>query len=118
MLLLLFLNYSLKSLSGYCLFHSHPFADSPEAIKNRNGRLNLVQRGMKDLMYPDNVIKMFATSNIEKFSEAISRSKEIASSIPGEGIISVLRGMIVEAIQVGIDGKGNCSLFMDSGFNG
>jgi 3-oxoadipate enol-lactonase len=45
-------------------------------------------------MYPDNIIKMFAPSNVDKYSEALQRSKEIASRIPGEGIIAVLNGMM------------------------
>ena len=45
-------------------------------------------------MYPDNVTRMFAPSNLDKFSEALQRSKEIASQIPGDGIIAVLNGMM------------------------
>ena len=51
-------------------------------------------------MYPDNVIRMFASSNLEKFSEALQRSKDIASRIPGEGIIAVLNGMMTQTIKV------------------
>jgi pimeloyl-ACP methyl ester carboxylesterase len=81
-------------LSGYCLFHSQPFADSPEALEKRNREIEIVKRGKKNLMYPDNVIRMFAPSNLEKFSGALERSKEIASRIPGDGIIAVLKGMM------------------------
>jgi pimeloyl-ACP methyl ester carboxylesterase len=81
-------------LSGYCLFHSHPFSDSPEAIEKRIREIVIVRAGKKHLMYPDNVTRMFAPSNIDKFSEALQRSKEIASKIPGEGIIAVLSGMM------------------------
>jgi hypothetical protein len=45
-------------------------------------------------MYPDNVTMMFAASNLNKFPEALQRSKEIASRIPGDGIIAVLNGMM------------------------
>jgi pimeloyl-ACP methyl ester carboxylesterase len=81
-------------LSGYCLFHSQPFADTPEAIEKRKREIGIVKAGKKDLMYPDNVIRMFATSNLEKYSGALQRSKEIASQIPGDGIVAVLNGMI------------------------
>ena len=81
-------------LSGYCLFHSHPFPDSPEAIDKRKREIAIVKAGKKHLMYPDNVIRMFAPQNIDKNSEALQRSKEIASKIPGEGIIAVLNGMM------------------------
>jgi len=87
-------------LSGYCLFHSHPFPDSPEAIDKRKREIAIVKAGKKHLMYPDNVIRMFAPSNIEKNSEALRRSKEIASKIPGEGIIAVLNGMMQRPSRV------------------
>jgi pimeloyl-ACP methyl ester carboxylesterase len=93
-------------LSGYCLFHSHPFADSPEAVINREREIKLVKAGRKDMMYPDNVSKMFASSNLINFAEAFQRSKQIASSISGEGIISVLRGMILRPSRLSIIEEG------------
>jgi pimeloyl-ACP methyl ester carboxylesterase len=81
-------------LSGYCLFHSQPFADTPEALEKREREILIVKAGKKELMYPENVTRMFSTLNLEKFSEALQRSKEIASQIPGEGIIAVLNGMV------------------------
>jgi pimeloyl-ACP methyl ester carboxylesterase len=103
---LAFLELFPKYLKGYCLFHSHPLADSPEAINNRNREINLVQKGMKDLMYPGNVTKMFASSNVELFHESIQRSKDLSSSIPGEGIVSVLKGMISRPSRLDLMEKG------------
>jgi len=82
-------------LFGYSLFHSHPFPDSPEAIEKRKREIAIVKAGKKDLIYPDNVLRMFANSNIKKFSEPLMRLKDIASRIPGEGIIAVLNGMMI-----------------------
>jgi len=93
-------------LSGYCLFHSHPLPDSPEAIEKRIGEIMIVKAGKKHLMYPDNVTKMFAPSNIEKYSEALERLKEIASQIPGEGIIAVLNGMRQRPSRIGVMEEG------------
>jgi hypothetical protein len=62
--------------------------------------------GKKNLMYPDNVLKMFAVSNLEKFPYAVQRSKDIASLIPGEGIIAVLNGMMIRPSRLS---------FMESG---
>jgi len=91
---LAFLEMFPERLSGYSLFHSHPFADPPEAIEKRQREIAIVMAGKKDLMYPDNVTRMFASSNIEKYQDALQRSKDIASRIPGDGIIAVLKGMI------------------------
>ena len=91
---LAFLELFPEMLTGYCLFHSHPFNDSKEALKKREREIILVKEGKKDILYPDNISKMYATSNLQKFPEDIERSKQIASSIPGEGIIAVLKGMM------------------------
>lgn len=80
-------------LTGYCLFHSQPFSDSPEAIEKRLREIAIVKAGKKELMYPDNIVRMYAPLNLEKFSGSLLKSKEIASRIPGEGIIAVLNGM-------------------------
>jgi pimeloyl-ACP methyl ester carboxylesterase len=82
-------------LTGYCLFHSQPFSDPPAVVDKRKREIEIVKMGKKNLMYPDNVIRMFATSNLEKFASALQQSKDIASRLPGEGIIAVLNGMIV-----------------------
>jgi pimeloyl-ACP methyl ester carboxylesterase len=84
-----------EHLLGYCLFHSQPFSDPPEVIEKRKREIEIVKMGKKNLMYPDNVIRMFAASNLEKFAGALQRSKDIAALLPGEGIIALLNGMIM-----------------------
>jgi len=83
------------NLSGYCLFHSQPFADPPAVIEKRRREIAVVKAGKKDLMYPDNIERMFAPLNLKNFSLALERSKNIASRLPGEGIIAMLNGMII-----------------------
>ncbi len=91
---LAFLELFPESLSGYSLFHSHPFADTPEIIRKREREINLIRAGKKDLIWPENIKRMFAPSGLEKFTNEIQRSGSIASAIPGEAIIGVLKGMI------------------------
>jgi pimeloyl-ACP methyl ester carboxylesterase len=81
-------------LSGYVLFHSHPHADTPEAIARRNREIAVVRAGRKNIMYPGNVSMMFARENLKLMPEALERSGKIASRNPGEGIIALLNGMI------------------------
>lgn len=81
-------------LSGYVLFHSHPHADSPEAIDRRNREIAVVRAGRKNIMYPGNVSMMFAKENLKSMAGELERSKKIASRNPGEGIIAMLNGMI------------------------
>jgi pimeloyl-ACP methyl ester carboxylesterase len=89
-----------ESLLGYCLFHSQPFADTPEALEKRKREIEIVKTGKKNLMYPDNVVKMFATTNLERFAVALQKSKDIASKLPGEGIIAILNGMMMRPSRV------------------
>jgi pimeloyl-ACP methyl ester carboxylesterase len=103
---LAFLELYPESLSGYCLLHSHPFADSPEAVEKREREIKIVNAGKMDLMYPENVARMFAEKNLEKFAEALMRSREIASRIPGQGIISVLKGMIARPSRLSVMEEG------------
>lgn len=93
-------------LSGYCLFHSHPLPDSPEIIEKRKKDISTVLAGKKDLMFPDNIERMFASLNLDKFKDAVKRSKRIASTIPGNGIIAILKGMMKRPSRVGIMEEG------------
>ncbi len=85
-------NYPQK-LSGFSLFHSHPFADTPETIANRNREIELVKQGKKDLIFHVNIPKAFANDNIEKLKYKIEQATRIASLTPDAGIIAVLEGM-------------------------
>jgi pimeloyl-ACP methyl ester carboxylesterase len=96
-----------EMLAGYCLFHSHPLADTTEAIEKREREITLVKGGKKDLMYPENIAKMYGPPNIQKFASELQRSKEIASSISGEGIIAVLKGMIARPSRLAVMEKGS-----------
>lgn len=95
-----------EMLSGYCLFHSHPLADTIEALEKREREITLIKAGKKDLMYPENIAKMYAAVNLNKFKDALKRSKEIASSISGEGIIAVLRGMMARPSRLAVMEEG------------
>jgi pimeloyl-ACP methyl ester carboxylesterase len=99
-----------EMLSGYCLFHSHPLADTREALEKREREIALVKAGRKDLMYPGNIAKMYAAANLNRFPDALKRSKEIASSISGEGIIAVLRSMMMRSSRLAVmeEGKVPC----------
>jgi pimeloyl-ACP methyl ester carboxylesterase len=103
---LAFLEFFPDSLSGYCLFHSHPLSDTPETIGKRMLEITMVHAGKKELVYSGNVIRMFANSNLERFSDALRRSKEIASQIQGEGIIAVLNGMMARPSRLSVMEEG------------
>lgn len=91
---LAFLELYTGMLKGYCLFHSHPFADKPETIEKREKEIKIVRAAKKYLLYHENISQMFAKANLDKFGEYLQRSKDIASTISDEGIIAVLNGMM------------------------
>jgi pimeloyl-ACP methyl ester carboxylesterase len=95
-----------SKLSGYVLFHSQPLADSPEATIKREHEIALAEEGKKDLFYPGNIKKMFAPPNLDKLHEQLRRATRIASSISGEAITSVLRGMMKRPARISVIEKG------------
>ena len=97
-------------LKGYCLFHSHPFADSPETLTKREREIKIVMSGKKYLIYSENIQAMFASPNLSTFSEAVSRSNDIASGIGDEGIIAALKGMMSRPSRVGVMEAGKIPL--------
>jgi len=107
---LAFLEFFPEKLTGYCLFHSQPFADQPAAIEKRRREIEIVKAGKKELMYPDNVERMYAAVNLGRLTESLRRSKDIASRIPDKGIIAVLNGMIARPSRVHLmeEGKVPC----------
>lgn len=91
-----------ERLAGYSLFHSHPFADTPEIIKKRDLEIIILRSGKKFLLYPNNISLMFATHNLKKFDSELQRFKDIASHLSEEGIIAVLRGMMMRPSRVAV----------------
>jgi pimeloyl-ACP methyl ester carboxylesterase len=89
-------------LSGYCLFHSQPFPDTPETIEKRMREIALVEQGKKEMFYPGNITRMYAAPNLEKFSEAVRHSVDLASRLSDTGIIAVLNGMMVRPSRLSV----------------
>jgi pimeloyl-ACP methyl ester carboxylesterase len=103
---LAFLELFPELLSGYCLFHSQPFPDTEAAIEKRKREIEIVKAGKKNLMYPDNIERMFAKTNLDKFPDALERMKNIASRTPGAGIIAVLNGMMARPSRLRVMEEG------------
>lgn len=80
-------------LSAYALIHSTPFADTEEKRENRDREIALVLCGKKRQIVLVNIPKAFAMDNLEKMSDQVEHSKQIALQCPDEGIIALLNGM-------------------------
>jgi len=93
-------------LSGYCLFHSHPFADSRLTIEKRISEINLTRSGKKFVFYPGSIRNLYAEKNHESMASEISISQKIAASVSSEGITAVLYGMMERPERVSLVEKG------------
>ena len=91
---LAFLELFAEKLLGFSLFHSHPFADSPETIEKRKREIELINQGKKELICQVNIANAFADENLEKFKIKIDLAKQIAINTPDKGIIATLKGMM------------------------
>lgn len=84
---------AIERLSGFCLFHSTPFADSKEKKENRDREIDLVLQGKKELIVNINIPKAFANDNLGQLEDEIIIAKEIALNTTDQGIIAALEGM-------------------------
>jgi pimeloyl-ACP methyl ester carboxylesterase len=80
--------------TGYCLFHSHAFADSEDKKINRNREIELVKSGKKMQIINTNIPKAFANDNLVVFSGEVEKARQIAVNTPDDGIICALKGMM------------------------
>ncbi|NPA66977.1 MAG: alpha/beta hydrolase [Chlorobi bacterium] len=82
-----------ERLSGLCLFHSSPFADSEEKKRLRTQTVEDIKNGKKDVICENHAKAVFAEDNIKKFEKEIKKGEVIAKSIPEEGITASLIAM-------------------------
>ena len=83
----------LHKVSGICLFHSTPFADSEEKKANRDREIEIIKQGKQDLLFTANPAKGFANDNLVRLKDKVEWTQKIAAQSPAEGIIALLEGM-------------------------
>ncbi len=81
-------------LRGFCLFHSHPFADSDEKKMNRLQEIELIKKGKKNLIINSAIPKMFADKFFEQRKNLFEKSLSIAIKTSKEGMIACINSMI------------------------
>ena len=77
-------------VSGICLFHSTPFADTEQKKVARSQEIELVREGKLKSFIPANVVKSFATDNLERLKDKVEWAEKIAFQNKPEGIIALL----------------------------
>ncbi len=83
-----------EMLTGFCLFHSQPFADTEETRTKRLREIDFVKNGKKDLIAKVNIPNAFATKNLDIFKSAVNKAIQIALKTPENGIIANLHAMM------------------------
>lgn len=81
-------------LTGFCLFHSHPFSDSEEKQKNRLREMEMILEGKKNLIASVNIPNTFASDNVKIYNDEIEKIKSIVKQTPDQGIIANLHAMM------------------------
>lgn len=83
-----------EMLSGFCLFHSHPFADSEEKRNNRLREMELIKDGKKNLIASVNIPNTYAKENVSTFYLEIEKAKNIVTQTSDDGIVTNLHAMM------------------------
>jgi pimeloyl-ACP methyl ester carboxylesterase len=85
-------------LKGFCIFHSHCFADSPEDRENRDRVIEVV-RNDKFRFIVNFIPNLFPKEVQKKFAKEIEGLVKEAEKMPKEGIIAALEGMKIRNDQ-------------------
>jgi pimeloyl-ACP methyl ester carboxylesterase len=99
-----------EMLAGYVLFHSHPYADTPQSILKRKREIEVVMKGKKNIMYPANISMMFAERNLKAMPAALTKLRKLASGNPAKGIVALLNGMIARPQRTSVIEEGEVPL--------
>jgi pimeloyl-ACP methyl ester carboxylesterase len=83
-----------EMLMGFCLFHSHPFADKEDTRTKRLREIDFVKNGKKDLIAKVNIPNAFANKNLDVLKSAVDKAIQIALKAPKNGIIANLHAMM------------------------
>ena len=81
-----------EMVSGFCLLHSHCYADSTEKKHDRKRAIKIVRRNPKVLI-GEIIPNLFAPQNVDNYNNEIQTAKGIAGEMSGQGIINCLEGM-------------------------
>lgn len=82
-----------EKLSGLCMFHTHPFADSDEKKNQRTREIKFIQKHGHILYVRQLIPKLFAYDFSKGYPFEVNKLIYNASKFQSEGIISALEAM-------------------------
>lgn len=83
-----------ERLAGMCLFHSHPFEDTPERKEGRRRAIDLLHAGKKEAYLKQLYPGLFAPEFISAHPEIVENLVQNGRSYPVEGIAAALTAMM------------------------
>jgi pimeloyl-ACP methyl ester carboxylesterase len=83
-----------ERLTGLCLFHSHPFEDTPLKKENRQKTIAFIETNGTLPFLKQLLPSLFANKNVVLHQNLIKKLIEKAATYPQKGIIGGLRAMI------------------------
>lgn len=86
--------HSPERLAGLCLFHSHPYEDSPERKEGRRRAIELLRAGKKEAYLKQLYPGLFAPEFILAHPEILETLVQSGRSYPVEGIVAALTAMM------------------------
>ena len=82
-----------EKLSGLCMFHTHPFADSEEKKAGRQKQIDFISRNGHILYVRQVIPSLFAYDFSKGFPFEVNKLIYNAAKFPSEGIIAALEAM-------------------------
>ena len=90
---LAFANLYPELLWGYCLFHSHPYADTEAAKANRNKGMEFVRTHGVRPFFRGLLPKLFPANYLPLVQETIEKLVDAAANMSPEAVVNQLRAM-------------------------
>lgn len=109
---LAFAEYFPTMLSGFCLFHSHPFADSEEKKVNRQRTIKFIGRHGNAPFLGQMIPSLFPKSFKENNETLINKMIAYATKFPEKGITNALEAMIKRPNRANILEKSNVPVLL------
>lgn len=82
-----------EQTESLCLFHSTPYADTPEKKEKRQKEIVFIQAGKLNLLLDMQMEQVFADENVKRFSHKIADLQGCSLTMEPEGVIASIRGL-------------------------
>ncbi len=82
-----------EKLSGLCLFHSSPYADSDDKKAARTKTIEQIENGELNNICSDHSKAVYASENLDIFKDEIKNGEKIAKQLTKEGVIASILTM-------------------------